>query len=115
MHPMPYDHDLADRIRDLVGGQDGCSEKKMFGGVAFLINGNMAVSASGQGGLLLRVDPAHSDALLDEPHAESFVMRGRPMDGWMRIAAAGVAEPDALARWVALGVSYAGSLPPKPT
>lgn len=112
---MAYDEQLAQRIRDLIGDEDGLSEKKMFGGLAFLINGNMSVSASGQGGLLLRVDPQRSDDLLDAPHAEPFVMRGRAMDGWMRIAPEAVSDDEALHRWVRVGVDYARTLPPKPT
>lgn len=110
---MAYDEALAARIRELVGGEAGLSEMKMFGGLAFLINGNMAVSASGQGGLLLRVDPEQTEALTAEPHAEPFVMRGRPMDGWLRVAPEGVEDDDALASWASRGVAYARSLPPK--
>jgi TfoX/Sxy family transcriptional regulator of competence genes len=110
---MAYDEDLANRIRELVGAEDGLTEKKMFGGLAFLINGNMSVSASGQGGLLLRVDPEQTDELLDEPHAEPFVMRGRAMDGWMRIAPEGTEDDADLRRWVGVGVGYARTLPPK--
>jgi len=110
---MAYDEDLAGRIRELIGTEDGLTEKKMFGGLAFLIHGNMSVSASGQGGLLLRVDPERSDALLDEPHAEPFVMRGRAMDGWMRVAPEGLTDEEALARWVRVGVDYARTLAPK--
>jgi TfoX/Sxy family transcriptional regulator of competence genes len=111
---MAYDEDLAARIRALIGDEEGLTEKKMFGGLAFLINGNMSVSASGQGGLLLRVDPEQSDALLDEPGAEPFVMRGRAMDGWMRIAPEAVQDDDeALRRWVRVGVEYARTLAPK--
>ncbi len=110
---MAYDEDLADRIRELVGGEDGLTEKKMFGGLAFLIGGHMAVSASGKGGLLLHVDPAQTDALLGKPHAEPFVMRGRAMQGWLRVDAAGLATKRQLERWVARGVAHARSLPPK--
>jgi TfoX N-terminal domain len=110
---VAYDEDLAERIRALVEDEHGLTEKKMFGGLAFLINGNMSVSASGQGGLLLRVDPEQTDALLDEPHAQSFVMRGRAMDGWLRVDPAGLRSDDDLGRWVARGVGYARSLPPK--
>lgn len=110
---MAYDEDLAERIRRLVQEEPGLTEKKMFGGLAFLINGNMSVSASGQGGLLLRADPEQTDALLDEPHAEPFVMRGRAMDGWLRVDSAGLERRDDLERWVSRGVSYARSLPPK--
>jgi TfoX/Sxy family transcriptional regulator of competence genes len=110
---MAYDEQLADRIRGLIGDERGLTEKKMFGGLAFLIDGNMSVSASGQGGLLLRVDPEQTDALLEEPHAESFVMRGRAMDGWLRVDSDGVADDAELERWVRLGVAYARTLPPK--
>jgi hypothetical protein len=110
---MAYDEELADRIRRLVADESGLTEKKMFGGLAFLIDGNMSVSASGQGGLLLRVDPDQTEALLDEPHAESFVMRGRAMDGWLRVAPEGVSSDEELERWVRIGVGCARSLPPK--
>ena len=110
---MAYDEELADRIRALVASEDGLTEKKMFGGLAFLIHGNMSVSASSQGGLLLRVDPEQSDTLLDEPHAEPFVMRGRAMDGWLRVAPEGLQDEEALRRWVSHGVTFARTLPPK--
>ena len=85
----------------------------MFGGLAFLIGGNMAVSASGQGGLLLRCDPEDTESLVSEPHADRFEMRGRAMDGWLRVESEGLETDDELERWVAVGVSYARSLPPK--
>src|SRR3954451_11611485 len=110
---MAYDEDLADRIRELVVSEQGLTEKKMFGGLAFLIGGNMAVAASGQGGLMVRVDPAETDALVSKPHAAPFEMRGRPMDGWLRVATEGVRTKRQLAPWVKLGVGYARSLPPK--
>jgi hypothetical protein len=110
---MAYDEDLADRVREHVQREAGLSEKRMFGGLAFMINGHMAVSASGQGGLLLRVDPAQTEALIREPHAARFVMRGRAMDGWLRIEPSGVQSDADLARWVDHGVRYARSLPPK--
>jgi TfoX/Sxy family transcriptional regulator of competence genes len=110
---MAYDEDLANRIRELILAEDGVTEKRMFGGLAFLINGNMSVSASGQGGLLLRVDPAETDALLGQPHAQPFAMRGRVMQGWLRVEAEGVQTRRQLERWVARGVAYARSLPPK--
>jgi TfoX-like protein len=110
---MAYDEDLADRVREHVQREAGLSEKRMFGGLAFMINGHMAVSASGQGGLLLRVDPAQTKALIREPHAARFVMRGRAMDGWLRIEPSGVQSDADLARWVDHGVRYARSLPPK--
>ena len=113
MPVVAYDEDLADRIRELVADEPGVTEKAMFGGLAFLIGGNMSVSASGQGGLLLRVDPEETDTLLAEPHAQPFVMRGRPMDGWLRVDPDGVRTDADLARWVARGTTYARSLPAK--
>jgi TfoX/Sxy family transcriptional regulator of competence genes len=110
---MAYDEDLANRIRELILTEDGISEQKMFGGLAFLINGNMSVSASGQGGLLLRVDPAETDELLARQHARPFEMRGRVMQGWLRVDAAGLRTRRQLERWVARGVAHARSLPPK--
>ena len=110
---MAYDEDLADRIRGAVGAVDGVTERQMFGGLAFLVHGNMAVAASGQGGLLLRVDPADSDELTREQHVERMVMRGREMDGWLRVPPDAVATDEDLQRWVDVGVTYAGSLPPK--
>ena len=84
---MAYDEDLADRIRALVAGEAGLTEKKMFGGLAFLIGGNMAVAASGKGGLMVHVDPASSDALVTETNARLMEMRGREMKGWLRVDA----------------------------
>jgi hypothetical protein len=110
---MAYDEDLANGIREALGAEDGVVEKKMFGGLAFLIGGNMAVSASGQGGLLLRCDPAATEAFIAEPHASRFEMRGREMDGWLRVAPEGVETKRDLDRWVAVGADYARSLPPK--
>ena len=110
---MAYDEDLANRIRELIAGDDGVREQRMFGGLAFLINGNMAVSASGQGGLLLRVDPAETDTLLRRQHARPFVMRGREMQGWLRVADEGVRTKRQLESWVKRGVAYARSLPAK--
>jgi hypothetical protein len=110
---MAYDEELAGRIRNLVSDEPGVVEKKMFGGLAFLIGGNMSVAASGQGGLLIRCAPQDTDALLDQPGAEHFVMRGRAMDGWLRVTEDGVASDEALRSWVDRGVSFARSLPPK--
>ena len=110
---MAYDEDLANRIRELVSGEQGLTEKRMFGGLAFLIDGNMSVSASGQGGLLLRVDPDETDALLSKPHAQPFEMRGRVMKGWVRVDTEGLRTKRQLERWVARGVAYARSLPSK--
>jgi TfoX/Sxy family transcriptional regulator of competence genes len=110
---VAYDEDLAKRIRELLGAEEGVTEKRMFGGLAFLVNGNMSVSASGKGGLLLRVDPAETDELLGEPHVHPFEMRGRTMNGWLRVDADGVGTKRELEQWVARGTSYARSLPSK--
>jgi TfoX/Sxy family transcriptional regulator of competence genes len=110
---MAYDEDLADRIRELVGSERGVTEMRMFGGLAFLINGNMAVAASGQGGLMLRIDPADTAKLLTEPDARPFEMRGRELDGWLRVDTSGLTTKGQLKRWVDRGVGYARSLPPK--
>jgi TfoX/Sxy family transcriptional regulator of competence genes len=110
---VAYDEELARRIRDAVEGEPGITEKKMFGGLAFLVLGNMAVSASGQGGVLLRVDPAETEALVAEPHVTRFRMRGREMDGWLHLDGAILATDDELRRWVSTGVAYARSLPAK--
>jgi TfoX/Sxy family transcriptional regulator of competence genes len=110
---MAYDEQLAARIRDLVAGEDGVTEQKMFGGLAFLLNGNMAVAASGQGGILVRVDPAESDELVEKTTAEEMVMRGRSMAGWLRVESEEVEAADELAAWVDRGVSFARSLPAK--
>jgi TfoX/Sxy family transcriptional regulator of competence genes len=110
---MAYDEDLANRVRELIAAQAGVTEKKMFGGLAFLVNGNMSVGVSGQGGLLVRVDPAETEALLAKPHARPFEMRGREMQGWLRVDAEGVPTKRQLEPWVRRGVSYARSLPPK--
>lgn len=110
---VAYDEDLADRLRVTLQGERDVSEKRMFGGLAFLIGGHMAVSASGQGGLLLRVDPALTESLIQRPHVARFVMRGREMDGWLRVDAAAVSTDADLARWSAYGVAYARTLPPK--
>jgi TfoX N-terminal domain len=110
---MAYDEDLANRIRELLADEKGIAEMKMFGGLAFLINGNMAVSASGKGGLLLRVDPAETDALAAKQHAGPFEMRGRAMDGWLRVDPEGLKTKRQLEPWVRRGVAYARSLPAK--
>jgi TfoX/Sxy family transcriptional regulator of competence genes len=110
---MAYNEELAQRIRDLVAGEPGLTEKKMFGGLAFLIGGNMAVAASGQGGLLVRVDPEESDALVADSHARLFEMRGRTMRGWLRVDTGHVQTTDELAVWVERGTSFARSLPAK--
>ena len=110
---MAYDEDLANRIRELTAAVPGVVEQKMFGGLAFLIGGHMSVSASGQGGLLLHVAPEETEALLAKPHAAPFEMRGRTMDGWLRVDPEGVRTKRQLEPWVKRGVAYARSLPPK--
>jgi TfoX/Sxy family transcriptional regulator of competence genes len=110
---MAYDEQLAERIRELVEDEPGLEEKKMFGGLAFLINGNMAVAASSEGGLLLRVDPEETEQHLAHPHTDPFVMRGREMNGWMRVIPDGLGTEVELRRWVTVGVTYARGLPPK--
>jgi TfoX/Sxy family transcriptional regulator of competence genes len=109
---MGYDEELAARIRDLVSREQGVEEKKMFGGLSFLLNGNMAVAASGQGGLLARVDPAQSDELVATTPAVEMVMRGRSMKGWLRLDSKDV-EGEKLNVWVERGVAFARSLPAK--
>jgi TfoX/Sxy family transcriptional regulator of competence genes len=110
---MAYDVELADRIRSLLPDEP-VVEQKMFGGLAFLVGGNMSVAASGQGGLLVRVDPAQTDALLQEPGAEVFDMGGRgPMKGWLRVSEDVLDDETSLAAWVDRGIAYARSLPPK--
>ena len=110
---VAYDEELAARIHELIGANPGLTEKKMFGGLAFLIGGNMAVAASGQGGIMVRVDPAESDALVAKTKAELFVMRGKPMRGWLRVDSEHLRARRELARWVELGTGYAQSLPAK--
>ena len=110
---MAYDEDLAGRVREVVASETVFSEKKMFGGLAFLVHGHMAVAASSQGGLLLRCDPAETDALVQQPHVGRFVMRGREMSGWLRVDPAAVESDADLRRWVDVGLIYARSLPPK--
>ena len=110
---MAYNEDLANRIRELIASDPAVSETKMFGGLAFLIRGNMSVAASGEGGLLVRVDPEDTDELLGKPHARAFEMRGRAMQGWLRVDAEGVRTKRQLEPWVRRGVGYARSLPSK--
>jgi TfoX/Sxy family transcriptional regulator of competence genes len=110
---VAYDEDLADRIRELVAGEPDVSEQRMFGGLAFLVRGNMSVAASGQGGLMVRVDPEETDQFLAKAHAHPFVMRGGAMQGWLRVDAEGVRTKRQLEPWVRRGVAYARSLPSK--
>ena len=110
---MAYDEDLANRIRELLGSERGVEEKRMFGGLAFLINGNMSVAASGEGGLMVRVPPEDTEKLLARAHVSPMVMAGREARGWLRVAAEGVKTKRQLESWVTRGVGYARSLPPK--
>ena len=110
---MAYDEDLANRIRELIAGAADVTEQRMFGGLAFLVAGNMSVAASGQGGLMVRVDPDATGELLEKPHAHPFEMRGREMQGWLRVDDEGVRTKRGLEPWVRRGVAYARSLPPK--
>jgi TfoX/Sxy family transcriptional regulator of competence genes len=110
---VAYDEKLADRIRELLAGESDLTEKKMFGGLAFLIGGNMAVAASGQGGALVRVDPTRSEKLVATTNARFMEMRGREMQGWLRIDAEDVRSKRELAKWVEIGAKYARSLPAK--
>jgi TfoX/Sxy family transcriptional regulator of competence genes len=108
---MAHDEELADRIRQLLRDEPAVTEKRMFGGLAFLVGGTLAVAASGQGGLLLRADEDRTDSLIDEPRVTRAVMRGRELDGWLRVAAEVVASDGTLRHWVAVGVDRARSLP----
>jgi TfoX/Sxy family transcriptional regulator of competence genes len=110
---VAYDEELAERIRKLVAGEPNLTEKTMFGGLAFMIGGNMAVAASGQGGALVRVDPEQSDELAATTAAEPMEMRGRSMAGWLRVPSEDLRSDRELARWVGIGTAFARSLPPK--
>ena len=110
---MAYDEDLANRIRELTSTERGVDEKRMFGGLAFLINGNMSVAVSGRGGLMVRVPPDETEALLRREHVEPMVMAGRETRGWLRVADDGVRTKRQLQSWVTRGLDYAKSLPPK--
>ncbi len=110
---MAYDEDLADRIRELLGAQRGVEEKRMFGGLAFLVNGNMSVCVSGHGGLMVRVPRDETEKLLSREHVEPMVMAGRETRGWLRVSVAGVKTKRQLQSWVDRGVDYAKSLPAK--
>jgi TfoX/Sxy family transcriptional regulator of competence genes len=110
---MPYDENLAKELRELLAGEQAVTEEKMFGGLAFLLHGNMCVSASRNGGLLVRVDPAESDALLARPHASPMEMGGRTMDGWITVAPEGLEAERTPAEWVERSVAFVKTLPPK--
>ena len=113
LNNMAYDEMLARRLRERFECEPDVTEKRMFGGCAFLVNGNMAVSASGRGGLMVRVDPAQTESLVRRSSAERMVMRGRVMDGWLRIDADTLKASRAFETWVSRGLTYARSLPPK--
>jgi hypothetical protein len=110
---VAYDEQLAARLRDLLDGERGLTEQAMFGGLAFLVNGNMAVAASANGGLLLRCDPDRTDEMIATDGVARMEMRGQPMGGWLRVAPDVVDTDASLGHWVGVGVSYARSLPPK--
>ncbi|OLP01112.1 RNA methyltransferase [Mycolicibacterium porcinum] len=110
---MAFDPDLADRIRELTASEKGLDEKRMFGGLAFLINGNMAVAATREGGLMVRVSRDDGEKLLQRDHVEPMVMGGREMRGWLRIAGPGIKTRRQLQSWVERGITYAKGLPAK--
>ena len=110
---MAYDEQLAARLRAALGDEPGLTEKRMFGGLAFLVDGHMAAAASGQGGMLLRVDPAHTEELVGHADVERFQMRGREMDGWLRVGPDGVRTDEELQGWLDRALAYVRSLPPK--
>ncbi|HYH35111.1 MAG TPA: TfoX/Sxy family protein [Nocardioides sp.] len=110
---MAYDEELVDRVRAVLAAEPSVDERRMFGGLAFLLGGHMAVAVSGQGGLLLRVDPDEAPVLVDGHHVVPMVMRGREMAGWLRVEASAVASEEELRRWVGHGVRHTRSLPPK--
>lgn len=110
---MTYDEELAARVRDELGATDGVTERRMFGGLAFLVDGHMAVAASSGGDLMVRADPATSEQWVDGDAVRPMEMRGRPMTGWLLVATGTLADDAALATWVERGTSYARSLPPK--
>ncbi|HEY2224504.1 TfoX/Sxy family protein [Actinomycetospora sp.] len=109
---MAHDEELAERVRAALNGQEGLTEKRMFGGLAFLLDGHMAVASSSQGGIMVRVDPAREDQLLAGLGVEPMIMRGRPMTGWLRVAREQL-DDAALRGWVGEGVAYVRTLPPK--
>lgn len=110
---MAYDADLADRVRELIASERGVEEKRMFGGLAFLIDGNMSVAVSSKGGIMVRVPPEEAERLLARAHVEPMIMAGRQTRGWLRVHADGLRTKRQLSPWVTRGVSYAKSLPPK--
>ncbi|MBB6394038.1 TfoX/Sxy family transcriptional regulator of competence genes [Actinomadura coerulea] len=110
---MTYDERLAERVEDLLGVRRDATPKRMFGGIAWMVNGNMAVVVRGKGGLMVRVSPDDHDALLAEPGAATTAMRGHPMRGWITVSPEACTEPSDVAAWVDRGLAYALSLPSK--
>lgn len=110
---MAYDEQLAERVRDELAGEGNLTERRMFGGLALMIEGNMAVGVSGQGGLMLRVPPEQTAELAERPGASAMVMQGREAKGWLRVEAGAVADDEALRRWVGIGLAHVRTLPPK--
>lgn len=110
---MALDPELADRIVALLAAEPGVTQKRMFGGLAFLVDAKMAVCADSHGGLMVRVDPADTDSLVAQAHVERVEMRGRSLNGWLSIDALAVSSDDALRGWVERGTAYARALPPK--
>lgn len=111
---MAYDEELAHRLREQLADEAGVTEKAMFGGLAFLLNGNMTVAAFGRGGLMVRVGPDAVDGALSRPHAKQIEMRGRPMTGWVHVASEGVRTKRQLTPWVTGSLAFVRTLPPKP-
>ncbi|WP_021596020.1 MULTISPECIES: TfoX/Sxy family protein [Actinomadura] len=110
---MSYDEKLAERVRDILQDRPGLTQKRMFGGIAWLVDGNMSVVVRSEGDLMVRVAPEDHDAMLAEPGAATMVMRGRPLRGWITVAPDACATPSALTTWVERGLAYATTLPPK--
>lgn len=109
---MPYSEDLAERIRPLLAGRTGVREQKMFGGLCFMLNGNMALGVMGNE-LIVRVGKENFDHALSQPHARVFDMTGRPMRSFVHVIAEGIAGDEELAEWAGRGIAYAEALPPK--
>lgn len=113
MDGLPYDEKLAERIRTVLGDEPGLTEKRMFGGLAFLIAGNMCIAASGQGGLLVRLDPDEGDEALSLAHVRPMEMGRGPVRGWIRVDEAGLRDTRSLRRWAQRALAYVRTLPPK--
>lgn len=110
---MPYDEELAARLEGLVGFLPGIEQKRMFGGLAFLLHGRLLIAAGSKGWMMVRVDPAEHDRWLEEPGAEAMVMNGRETRGWLRVDAAEVVEDEVLQAWVGRALAFVRTLPPK--